>query len=245
MFNALLTALDFLTVLPVPHPKGYQPVELGKAAGCFPWVGALMGGLSGGLYLGLRQVFPPFLAAGLAAAGWMALSGGLHLDGLADCCDGLPYAGTVERRLEIMKDPHHGTFGGIGLTLAILLKVAALAALPADWEIVLIASLSGALARWLLLPAGRQPNARAGGLGASFSASLTKRAFVIALPPALILAGLLGWRGLAALVLAHGWAWLAFRLARRRLGGLTGDVYGLIVEVAELLVLLVFAAGRL
>lgn len=245
MFNALLTALDFLTVLPVPHPKGYQPVELGKAAGCFPWVGALLGGLSGALYLGLRQAFPPFLAAGLAAAGWMALSGGLHLDGLADCCDGLLYAGSAARRLEIMKDPQHGTFGGIGLTLAILLKVAALAALPADWAVMLIASLSGALARWLLLPAGCQPNARPDGLGAAFSASLTKRAFVIALPPALILAGLLGWRGLAALVLAHGWAWLAFRLARRRLGGLTGDVYGLIVEVAELLVLLVFAAGRL
>ena len=245
MYKALLTALDFLTVLPVPHPKDYHPVELGKAAGWFPWVGALLGGLSGALYLGLRQVFPPFLAAGLAVAGWMGLSGGLHLDGLADCCDGLLYAGSAAHRLEIMKDPHHGTFAGIGLTLAILLKVAALAALPAEWEVVLIASLSGALARWLLLPAGRQPNARPGGLGAAFSESLQKWAFVLAFPPLLALSAWLGWQAFAALILVHGWAVYVFELSRKRLGGLTGDVYGLIVEGAELLVLLVFAAGRI
>ena len=245
MFNALLTALDFLTVLPVPHPKGYQPVELGKAAGWFPWVGALLGALSGALFLGLRRIFPPLLASGLAASAWVVLSGGLHMDGLADCCDGLLYAGTRERRLEIMKDPHHGTFAGIGLTLTILLKVAALSAQPAGLEVILIASLAGALARWLLLPGAGQPNARPNGLGVAFSTSLPNSAFYIGLPPVLVLSGLMGWRGLAAFVLAHGWTWLAFRVARLRLGGLTGDVYGLIVEIAELLVLLVFAAGRL
>ncbi|MDK2980345.1 MAG: adenosylcobinamide-GDP ribazoletransferase [Chloroflexota bacterium] len=245
MFNALLTALDFLTVIPLPHPRNFKAVPLGKATGWFPWVGALLGGLSGALYIGLRQVFAPWLAAALAAAAWIALTGGLHLDGLADCCDGLLYAGPRERRLEIMKDPHHGTFAGIGLTLAILLKVAALAALPATLETLGAAALAAALARWLLLPSARQPNARESGLGAAFSDSLDRKAYVLAIPPLLILPVWLGGRALVALLLAHGWAACVFRLAKKRLGGLTGDVYGLIVEGAELLVLLVFAAGRL
>jgi adenosylcobinamide-GDP ribazoletransferase len=192
MFNTLLTAFDFLTILPLPHPRDFQEAPLGKAAAWFPWAGALLGALSGALYFGLRQIFPPFLAAGLATAAWIALTGGLHLDGLADCCDGLLYAGPVERRLEIMKDPCHGTFAGIGLTLTLLLKVTALAALPATVEVLGVTALAGALARWLLLPAARQPNARPGGMGAAFSDSLPHKGFWIALPPVLILAGLQG-----------------------------------------------------
>ena len=239
MFNSLITALDFLTVLPIPHRKGYKPLELGKAAGWFPWVGALLGGLTALVYDGLLQVLPRMLAAALAVAFWICVTGGLHLDGLADCCDGLLYAGTPQRRLEIMKDSHHGTFAGIGLTLTILIKIAALYNLPPT-VYGLALPLAGALSRWLLLPAGNQNNARPGGLGEQFSASLKKSSFYLAIIPVIILIYWLGWQAVVVVAVVHVCAWLVFRTARARLGGMTGDVYGLIVELGEVLVLIGF-----
>jgi adenosylcobinamide-GDP ribazoletransferase len=177
MIDGLITALGFLTILPISQKKEMKADALGQAAGWFPYVGALIGGLVAGAYYGFLHIFPPLLAAVLTTAVWVALTGGLHLDGMADCCDGLLYSGTPTRRLEIMKDPQHGTFAGIGLTLTLFIKVAALYSL-ADSQYWLVLSLAGALARWLLLPAARQPNARPGGLGAVFAAGLQNSAFI-------------------------------------------------------------------
>ncbi|WP_158674991.1 adenosylcobinamide-GDP ribazoletransferase [Pelolinea submarina] len=244
MFDSLITALDFLTVLPVPHRKDYKPLELGKAAAWFPWVGALLGGLTALVYYGLLLILPRMLASALAVAFWIAVTGGLHLDGLADCCDGLLYAGTPQRRLEIMKDPHHGTFADIGLPLTILIKIAALYSLPLE-VYGLALPLAGALSRWLLLPAGKQANARPGGLGEQFSASLQKGSFYLALIPVIILTYQLGWQAIAVAAVVHVCAWLIFRTAQVRLGGMTGDVYGLVVELGELLVLMGFCVRGL
>jgi adenosylcobinamide-GDP ribazoletransferase len=200
----------------------------------------LIGGILWAAKWGFDQVFPPFLSAGLCVALWALLTGGLHLDGLADCCDGLLNASEPSRRLEIMKDPRLGSFGGAGLILHILLKtfaLASLSAIPAVWGILL----APAVARWLILWAGTQPTARPGGMGADFALGLQRQAFFLAGIPPLALTILGGWRAAGAVLLAHLAAWGVFRLARARLGGLTGDVYGLTVELAELCVLLVFA----
>ena len=107
---------------------------------------------------------------------WVFLSGGLHLDGLADCFDGMLNSSLPERRLEIMKDPRLGTFGGLGLVLALLIKVAAVYSLApgSDWIAILTAA---ALGRWLILLAGKQPLARPGGMGADFALGLTNASF--------------------------------------------------------------------
>jgi len=239
MLEPLLTALGFLTSLPILKKRKVEADALGRAAGWFPYVGALIGALAAAAYYGLSLVLPLLPAAALAVAFWIALTGGLHLDGLGDCCDGLLYAGTPERRLEIMKDPHHGTFAGIGLSLTILIKISALASLPGNL-IWLALPLAGALGRWLLLPAARQPLARPGGLGAAFASGVKKSAFFFGALPVIALTVWIGWQALALIAAAHLLAWLVFRLARARLGGLTGDVYGLLVELGELLVLLGF-----
>jgi adenosylcobinamide-GDP ribazoletransferase len=212
------------------------------------------------MFLGLTRLllgalFSPVLAAALLVALWAALTGGLHLDGLADCFDGLLAAVPPERRLEILRDPRLGAFGGIGLALHLLLKTLAVASLPAfslslplpfALGLLLPASLAPlllapALARWLILPVALQPMARPGGLGAEFALGLSRRALLISALIPLGVALLSGPRGLLAAALAALVAAGLVLLALRRLGGLTGDVLGLVVELAELVVLLTFA----
>ena len=239
--NSLKTALSFLTILPLKLSGSMDPEAIGRSAAWFPLVGVLIGGVtSGGLIL-LSDHFPSFLAAAIAAALWAALSGGLHLDGLADCCDGLLASVPQNRRIEIMHDPRLGVFGGAGLALHLLVKTAALAALPARY--MLIAPVLGAvLGRWMVLPLALKPEARSSGLGAAFSAGVQPGALIRAaiLPLALAAAG--GWRGAAALAAVFVLGVGVGALAKNRLGRISGDVYGLVVELSELCVLLVFAA---
>lgn len=254
-------ALSFLTVIPVRIAEMLQPGDLGRAAAWFPLVGLLIGMLLAVALMALIFFFPGLLAAVLVTALWAGLTGGLHLDGLADCCDGMLASVSPERRLEIMKDPRLGTFGGVGLVILLFIKVGALVALvqaglpPIPAVIPLAVAplaqaalftapllLAPVLARWLILPVARQPMARPGGLGAEFALGLTRPAFLSAavLPLALCLA--FGPRGILAGIVAHLAAFGVIRLARARLGGVTGDVLGLTVELSEAAVLLVFAA---
>lgn len=229
-------ALTFLTALPAPSAAG-SPQGLGRAAAWFPTVGLLIGVLLGGVrWLGDR-LFDSWLAGALVVAAWAVLTGGLHLDGLADCCDGLLAPVSRARRLEILRDPRLGSFGVAGLGLFLLLKT--LAAARAAPVALLIAPV---WARGALLVAARQPQARPGGMGASFAAGLTPGVLAGAALIPLLLAGLAPLRSGVALLVAGGAVWGVLRLARVRLGGVTGDVYGLAVELCELMVLLVFAA---
>jgi adenosylcobinamide-GDP ribazoletransferase len=204
-------------------------------------VGLVIGALTWLAWRLSRSYFPPAVAAVLALLVWIALSGGLHLDGLADCCDGLFASAAPERRLEIMKDPRLGTFGGVGLLMVLLLKAGALASLTsASAPAILLAAV---FSRWCILPAGRQPLARPGGMGADFSAGLrTPSIWVAALLP-LSLALLLGPLAVAAVLAALLTAGFVLWLAGTRIHGVTGDVFGMLVELVETVILLVFTFG--
>ena len=239
--NRLRLAFSFLTILPAALREAPQPGDMGRSAVWFPWIGLLIGGLVGLVKFSADLIFPPIISAGLSVAFWAFLTGGLHLDGLADCCDGMLNASSPERRLEIMRDPRLGSFGGTGLILHLLLKTLALASLPAfpaGWAFLL----APVLGRWLILLAARQPLARPGGMGADFALGLSRRTFTLAavLPICLTILG--GWRAVLAAALAHLTALGIFSSARSRLGGVTGDVFGLTVEASELVILLTFAA---
>ncbi len=235
----LRVAFTLLTTLPVRAHADWQPGDSGRAAGWYPLVGSVIGLLVAAVWTVSSWVLPPLVYAGLTLAAWILLTGGFHLDGLADCCDGLFHASNPERRLQIMKDPHLGAFGAMGLILILLLKFAALASLPSEHAILAIL-LSASVGRWMILLAGTQPLARSDGMGADFSSGLSKSALVWGAIIPLGLTSLLGLHSLLALAAILLAAMGLLRLVCSRIGGVTGDVFGLLVELTEITVLLVF-----
>lgn len=237
----LRTAFGLMTTLPFRLPDDWSAGDSGRASVWYPFVGLVIGVLTWLMWQGLILLFPASIAAIVTLAVWVLLTGGLHLDGLADCCDGLFVSASRERRLEIMKDPHIGAFGVIGLVLLLLLKAVSLTSLTAlpSFGIVLAAS----LARWCILVAGLFPQARPSGMGADFAAGFRRRFIFWGTLIPLTLAILLGVRGVAASLTGIGAAGLVLWLAKSRIGGVTGDVFGMLVEVVEAVVLLVFLIG--
>jgi adenosylcobinamide-GDP ribazoletransferase len=226
-------ALGFLTTLParqVPYESG----GLGRAAAWFPAIGLLLGLLLLGVQVAATQLIGSTLAAVLVVASWAILTGGLHLDGLADCCDGLLVSAPRERRLEIMRDPRVGSFAVIGLVLALLLKTAAVFSLPAAVPGLLLAPM---WARWWILIAACQRAARPDGLGSSFAAGLTPSLLSTALVLPLVFSGIAlwwDWRSVAGVALSGLMCLGLLRLAQARIGGVTGDVFGAVVELTEI-----------
>jgi adenosylcobinamide-GDP ribazoletransferase len=231
--NGFWLALSFLTVLPARQVP-YQPDGLGKAAAWFPVVGLLLGLMLVGVQLLALQLLGPALAAVLVVLAAAVLTGGLHLDGLADCCDGLLVSAPRARRLEIMRDPRVGSFGVTGLVLVLLLKTAAVFSLPAAAPALLLAPV---WARWWILIAAGRPSARPDGLGSSFAAALTDRALALAAALPVVLLAVSVWfdaRSLMGAALAALACFGVLRLAQARIGGVTGDVFGAVVELTEI-----------
>ena len=237
----LWRAVGLLTILPVRLPEEGQAPP-GRAMAFYPLVGAAIGGVLAGLAWLFGQAgwteTAPLLPAALLLAVWTVLTGALHLDGWADCCDALFVPASRERRLEIMKDPRLGSFGAVGLGLLLLVKLAALQGSMARPYAPLAFVAIPAVARWaLVVAAATYPSARPGGMGDHFRRGLGRRETVAATIITLAATSPGLWRG-ALLWAAAGLALLALAdLARSRLGGLTGDVYGAIVELAETLAL--------
>lgn len=234
----LWIALQFLSSLPIRLPGMPQPQELGRSLLFYPLVGLLFGVLLWGLS-GLLAGTPLMLHAALLLTAWALLSGGLHLDGLADSADAwLGGFGDRERTLSIMKDPRSGPIAVVTLVLVLLLKFCALLALIElqQTAVLLIVPLIGRSA--LLAIFLTTPYVRAGGLGQALADHLPRQAgwWVLGLS-ALTCWLLASSAGVWALALAAvGFVWLR-RLMMRRLGGTTGDTAGALLELLEVLVL--------
>jgi len=238
----LRIAFGLMTTLPIKLPAGWQAGDSGRASVWYPFVGLVIGGLTWLTWTGTTRIFPQLVAGILTLIVWVTLTGSLHLDGLADCCDGLLASTSIERRLEIMKDPRLGAFGGIGLILVLLLKAAILSTLTPATSFGII--LSASLARWCILPAGLMPLARPSGLGADFAAGFHRWYIFIGAIIPLGLALALGTRGVISLLAGLVAAALVLWLAKSRINGVTGDVFGMVVEVVETVSLLVFVSGN-
>jgi adenosylcobinamide-GDP ribazoletransferase len=240
--SGLLVAVRYLTILPVPGRHATGLTGLGRAAAWFPVVGLALGVVLGVADRGIVRLFPGLLGALLTVTLWKVLTGGLHLDGLADCLDGLAGRDPSHRRV-IMSDSRLGTFGAVGLILFLMIEIVALAELGpgARWRALLAAPAIGRAMPPLL--ARLYPAARADGQGAAFVAEVAGGAAVAALLLALVVAALtLRAAGLAALLVALVVAVLGARFLVGRLGGITGDVLGAAVEAAELAALLTVTA---
>jgi adenosylcobinamide-GDP ribazoletransferase len=240
-------ALVFLTRLPLRLERELDPSALAASAPMFPLVGALIG-LAAGASFALATVagLPPLLAASLAIATQIGLTGALHEDGLADVADGFGGGRRVADKLRIMRDPRIGAFGTLALALALLLRAGALAELahPGLAAAALVAA--GALSRAPLpLAMALMPPARSDGLAAGAGRPHPGRAaagLVIATLLALLV--LAAGPALIALTAGLGAAAALAALARRQIGGLTGDVLGAMQQVAEIAVLLTLVAAH-
>ncbi len=227
-FKALHLALAFLTTLPLPHVRDVQPGDFARASAYYPLAGYVVGGLVAGLlFLGLP--LPPGVVAALGVGLWLLLTGMLHFDGLVDSADALFAMKSPAQRLDILKDVHVGAFGLATGVLALLLLWSLLGAgLP--WYAPLVAAVVARMV--VLMPMNAYPAARQESLGAQSRQGRWGLAFVFALP-----ALLLPHAWIAALVALLGVTLAAAWAARRLGGGLSGDIYGLLIVLAEVLVL--------
>lgn len=243
--DGFLLAFGFLTVIPVPF-VALRPGGMGRAAVWFPLVGLVVGAVSAGVAWGSLAVWHDRgVAAALVLAANLLLTGGLHLDGFMDTGDAFFSHRDRDRMLEIMKDSRAGALGvasGVVLLLAKFASVSALLAASGRLPLILLA-LAPVVGRTSMVLAALFPSARPSGLGASFAGDVRRGHAALALAiGAALAAGAGAARGAALLGLGvvvglgGGLYW------RRRLGGLTGDIYGAINEGTELAALLAAAA---
>jgi adenosylcobinamide-GDP ribazoletransferase len=245
-----VAALRFLSTIPVPGSTYLFNRELNDTrvilgSAYFPLVALIMATLLSLLLWLIGAYVPLLVLAALSVVALICLTGGLHLDGLMDTCDGLFGGRDRERKLEIMRDSRVGSFGVLGGISLLLLKFALLASL--DRHLLPLAFLTGLpVSRWSMVLAVRVfPSARAEGLGTVFRSTVTLPrllcAGIICLAAVLWFVHLLGlilWAAGSLAALAIGW-WIM-----RTIGGLTGDSYGAIAEVSEVVVLFVFVLGK-
>lgn len=233
----LALAFSFLTILPVSAPHG----DLRRAAAFFPLVGAVLGGLAGGLRAAAEPVVGGTAATVIGLIALVSATGALHQDGLADTADGLGVRNDRERRLAVMRDSNIGAFGTLALIGWALLMVSALQPLDRlDGVYALVAA--GAIGRLAaVLHALGAPPARRDGLGTSFAPGTPAVAVATVLAVA---AAAMGGVAAAAAALGAGAAAAAGSVvfARRTLGGRTGDTLGAAVAVTEAAVALALLA---
>lgn len=253
----LLVATQFLTRLPVPSFKNYNPQWLHESSRHFPAVGLLVGLLCAGVFWLGSILFTPLVAAVLSTAFGIKLTGAFHEDGLADSCDGLGGGLTRERTLTIMKDSRLGTYGVLGLVSALLLKISLLASM--SLSVAMVALIIGHTASRLLcisllalLPYGGEiEHAKAKpmaqqltalqGLFSSGWLLVAGVLMMVIFPNAIQQIGIAQW--LLALVLALVATEYMRRLLRRRLDGYTGDGLGATQQLSEVAIYAGLAAA--
>ncbi len=239
----LFAALQFLTTIAVPRVK--RESDFGTSIAYFPVVGFILGLILAGTWWVLNLIVTPAIADALVIVLLVLLTGAMHLDGLADTCDGLAGHKTKEERWQIMHDTRRGAFGIVGVALALLVKYAAMNSLPP--EITLIALILMPVAsRWAMVYAiFAYPYARPSGLGLAFKQGATWPRFLAAtvitvammvVVPVARMGGIVILLCLWLLVLVLGGYF------KSKFGGLTGDTYGAINEIAEATVLILFVA---
>ncbi|MDY6912724.1 MAG: adenosylcobinamide-GDP ribazoletransferase [Chloroflexota bacterium] len=233
------TAWQFLTIFPGPSNWGTDQEGIGNSVACFPLVGLVLGAA----LLGLDQLFnlflPELLTSALLIVILVIFTGALHLDGFMDTCDGFAVKRSAAERLKVMSDSRVGGFGVAGACCLILLKYIALLSLPLGLRSAALL-LTPTLSRWGSAYAMLAfPSARKEGLGQTFKHQTRWPMLLIATTITMALASVfLSYIG--PVLMAATWliVFLPARAFSSRLGGLTGDTYGAIIEISETCILI-------
>ena len=240
--RSLRAAVVFLTRIPVGVGRKGPP-PLSQAVPWFPMVGTIVGCLVGVVYLLASQALPATVAAVVAIAFGIAITGAFHLDGLADSADAFAGGTTVERRFEILKDSRLGTYGTSALVLVLFLEVAALATLAPRTGLIVLVTAHGigrASAVGVML---LTRNTAKEGLGADYLADLSRIRGALGIAVVVGVAVLLNGSD-GALLIAFAlpaslltWAW-----SYRSIGGVVGDSLGAIAQLSQTSVLVAATA---
>ena len=222
-------AFAFLTRLPCGPGPG-ERVEIGNAAWAFPLVGIAVGLFSGSVYLAATLAFPALPSAILAMIAAVLATGALHEDGLADVADGFGGGTSRDDKLRIMRDSQVGSFGVVTLIATFGLTASAMATAPADVRTLAWFAAVGACSRAaMVIPMALLQPARSDGLGHAAELSLDWRFWI-----AIAFAACVALLALPVLILATALiAALLLLLAKRQIGGQTGDVLGATQKVSE------------
>jgi adenosylcobinamide-GDP ribazoletransferase len=235
----IFVAFQFLTIIPLPFRVNWQDGDMGRSMSLFPLIGLIIGGGLAGLYQLLSLVLPLSVTMLLLIVALSLVTGALHLDGLADVCDGIAARGGRERFLAVMKDSRVGAVGVVGLVLGLLLKYQALLAIPSaiSWQGIVFFPAVARFSQVLMAVGSRR--ARVDGLGAACIDGAGLRELLLA-ALSIVLFGqqLLGPIGILCICMVTGFTLLAKWWFHRALGGITGDVIGCVSELNEILCLL-------
>jgi adenosylcobinamide-GDP ribazoletransferase len=238
--KGFFAALGFLTIIPAGIGGGDS---LQKSFRWFPAVGLAIGVGLALAYYGLALALPPAAVAAIIAVLMSAVSGGLHIDGLADTADGLLSGAPRERVIEIMKDSRSGAMAVFAVASVLIIKTSALFSLKSDWATaaILLTPLAGRTAIYNAMVSVPYVSS-SGGLGHAFGGGGMwdkVAAVTILFAAGFVGAGIAGiwWAVSLYAVWAIFSAWLV-----RRIGGMTGDNYGALCEITETASLLFFLA---
>jgi adenosylcobinamide-GDP ribazoletransferase len=232
--TGLFAAIQFLTRIPIRLRR--EP-DIAASVPWFPVVGALVGGAVGGIAAGLWHVIPPLVAAAVAVAIGLLITGAFHEDGLADVADAFAGGWTIERRLEILKDSRHGSYGVAALSSSIVVRIVCLGSLPGPAAMFGAAVAAHAIGRAAAVGLmGVAPLATHPGLGADYGQAATANRTIIGVLGGIVIGAVaVGWWvapfAAAALASIVAVRWLAMR----KIGGISGDVLGACEQIAECL----------
>ncbi|MGH9196381.1 MAG: adenosylcobinamide-GDP ribazoletransferase [Acidimicrobiia bacterium] len=238
--SGLRGAFAMLTRVPM---GSREPIDHSNDVAWFPVVGALVGAAVAGIYALSLVALPGEIAAVLAVGAGIVLTGAIHEDGLADTADALWGGWSPEKRLEILKDPRIGTYGLLSLTISVLLRVFALATIAPPRVFPLMVG-THSLSRTAVVLGLSWFRPAAEGSGSFYSRSTSSRKAALGLIAGLVIgSATLGLWGIPALGLTVASAVVVGVLARKKLGGITGDILGAIEQTTEISILLLLAAA--
>lgn len=248
---AFLTAVRFLTRIPVPDrllAPGEQPAVLRRASVIyFPLVGALVGGATAAVIAGTEYLWSTWLAVLLGLAFEALLTGAFHEDAVADFCDAFGGGWSREEVLRILKDSRVGSFGVLGLMLAVLLRAQAIVAIAPPFRFAAVVA-SATLGRWLILlvlawlPPVPDRESVTRDLAQQVGLRDVAAGTFLAVPGVVLLALVMPVQLLLALPVLVVTTWLFTGYVRRRIGGVTGDCLGFACYLGQVVVLLIAAA---
>lgn len=231
----LLIALQFLTVLPIKIKTEMRERDFGASLVCFPLAGLFIGIVLSGINILLLFLnLSPLSVNIILVVALAVITGGIHLDGLSDTADAFLSGKPKDEMLVVMRDPHTGVMGVIAIVSVLLLKIGLLGSVAMELKATALI-LSCVLSRWagvlvmFLFPYGRKQ-----GKAGMFMQGMNLRIFTLSLAAVVVLAFAI-WqlKGLLALLIAAGCAYLGGKFSVRKIGGITGDTIGAVIEATE------------